>query len=327
MGQRQVADFVRQQAVREEDLEPYLEAINPGRNIVSILEYAVDVHAALMGMEKQGDTLPWRKTHENFRMRPGEVTLWFGVNGHGKSAVTTQVALWLALQGKASCIASFEMLPAVTLLRMLRQCAGNPDPSEKFTNHFLQSLCNHIWIYDKHGRVETAKILAAIRYCADKKKTTHFFIDSLMKCVAGEDDYNGQKDFVADLCDVAKETETHIHLIHHSRKLANEDAAPNKFDAKGTGAITDQVDNVIAVWRNKPKERDDEKALAMGAALSAEGPDFVLACDKQRNGGWEGSWAMWGDRKSWHFRETPKPGWMKGYELPPLGQAEPGAAG
>ena len=36
--------------------------------------------------------LPWRKTHPDFHFRPAEVTLWAGINGHGKSQIIGQVA-------------------------------------------------------------------------------------------------------------------------------------------------------------------------------------------------------------------------------------------
>ena len=55
------------------------------------------------------------------------------------------------------------------------------------------------------------------------------------------------------------------------------------MDVKGTGAITDQVDNVLTVWRNKKKE---EQRVA-GTAVHTE-PDALVICDKQRNGEWEG---------------------------------------
>lgn len=320
--------FVRENRITDAELESYRDITNPGRNVVSITDYDVEVGALLLGKEMAGDTLPWPKTHQHFRLRPGEVTLWHGINGHGKSAITTQLALYLALQSRFSCIASFEMLPERTLLRMVKQCAGSSQPSMQFMANFFITLCSRIWIYDRRGRIDPNLLFAAIRYCAEVKKTSHFFVDSLMKCVPGEDDYNRQKDFVGELCEVAKETQTHIHLVHHVRKGADEKGIPTKFDAKGSGAITDQVDNVLAVWRNKSKEKDDAKALEMGAALTAEGPDFLLICDKQRNGGWEGTWALWGDVRSWHFRETVKVPWDVGYALPERAQtAEPGSNG
>ena len=51
--------------------------------------------------------MPWRKTHGLVQFRPGEVTLWGGANGNGKSLVTGMVALSLCAQGEKVAIASF----------------------------------------------------------------------------------------------------------------------------------------------------------------------------------------------------------------------------
>ena len=53
--------------------------------------------------------MPWTKTHGEFSFRPGEVTVYAGANGHGKSLITGQIALYLVKQGAKVCIASFEM--------------------------------------------------------------------------------------------------------------------------------------------------------------------------------------------------------------------------
>lgn len=42
-----------------------------------------------------------------------------------------------------------------------------------------------LWLYDQQGTVTAKKISAVARYCATEKGVRHFFIDSLMKCVAG----------------------------------------------------------------------------------------------------------------------------------------------
>ena len=42
------------------------------------------------GVKIYGDPMPWQKTHDDFRFREGEVTIWAGVNGQGKSLVMGQ---------------------------------------------------------------------------------------------------------------------------------------------------------------------------------------------------------------------------------------------
>ena len=254
--------------------------------------------------------MPWRKTHSMVQFRPGEVTVWGGANGNGKSLVTGQVGLSLCAQGEKVCIASFEMKPAKTLERMGRQFSGfNPnDPAFAGSDAATQELLDvyrqfkewtdgRLWLYDQQGTVTTRQVCAVVRYCAKERGITHFFVDSLMKCVSGEDDYNGQKQFVDELTSIARDNGIHVHLVHHIRKPTDESHKPTKYDYKGSGAITDQVDNVISVWRNKAKEkkRDEDKQV------DEKEPDALLICDKQRNGEWEGSIGLWFDRASMQY--------------------------
>lgn len=253
--------------------------------------------------------LPWQKTHRLIQFRPGEVTIWGGANGAGKSLVTGMVALSLLAQNQRVCIASFEMKPKKTLERMARQfsCHNPDDPAFAGSEQARDALidvyeqfrdwASGLFLYDQQGTVTAKKVAAVARFCATEKGVKHFFVDSLMKCVAGEDDYNGQKAFVDELTAIARDHDMHIHLVHHIRKPGDESHKPNKYDYKGTGAITDQVDNVISVWRNKPKERKAEE----GKDVDAKEPDALLICDKQRNGDWEGSIGLWFDKSSQQF--------------------------
>jgi len=75
------------------------------------------------GVQIVGEKLPWTKTHDYFRLRPGELTIWAGYNGHRKSMLVGQVMLWLCRDNPV-CIASFEMTPLESLFRMCQQAAG-----------------------------------------------------------------------------------------------------------------------------------------------------------------------------------------------------------
>ena len=262
------------------------------------------------GVKEKHAFMPWEKTRELIQFRPGEVTIWGGPNGSGKSMVTGQVALSLAAQNEKVCIASFEMKPTKTLERMGRQFTTFSLTDQYMQDETIRKLTaehygefrdwtdSRLWIYDQQGTVQWKQVCAVARYCAKELGITHFFIDNLMKCVAGEDDYNGQKAFIDELCSIARDENMHIHIIHHIKKPASDDQKPSKYDFKGTGAITDQLDNVIAVWRNKKKER----ARQDGKALDEREPDSMLIVDKQRNGeGWEGNIGLWYHPQSQQF--------------------------
>ncbi|MGN1057201.1 MAG: DnaB-like helicase C-terminal domain-containing protein [Comamonas sp.] len=257
--------------------------------------------------------LPWRKTHALIEFRPGEVTLWAGANGNGKSLVTGMASLSLCAQGEPVCIASFEMKPTTTLARMARQWSGENPQHPKWAGsaagikhmvdlyeQFRDWTTNKLWLYDQQGTVVPSQVVAMCRYAAKVLKVKHVVVDSLMKCVPDEDDYNGQKRFVDELTAIARDHHIHIHLIHHVKKLPSEDQKPNKYDLKGTGAITDLADNVILVWRNKAKERKREENK-LTEEMDAKEPDTLLICDKQRNGEWEGSIGLWFEKQSQQF--------------------------
>lgn len=293
----------------EIDFAAYIRETEAKQKVRPASEYVDEIIDALWGDKKDPMAyMPWDKTHNHIQFRPGEVTLWAGINGHGKSLVTGQVALSLMGQSEKVCIASFEMKPRKTLERMARQWSTNAPFSEFDTPETIETAKDiyrqfgewtdrKLWLYDQQGTVDAETVLGVARYCAKELRITHIFIDSLMKCVRGEDDYNGQKEFLDELCSLARDCMVHVHLIHHIKKLSSEDQQPGKYDAKGSGSISDQVDNFISVWRNKPKERDREA----GKLVSPETPDAFLICDKQRNGEWEGRIGLWFDKASQQF--------------------------
>lgn len=256
--------------------------------------------------------LPWQKAHDLFAFRRGEVTLWAGVNGHGKSLMTGQCIMSLMTQGERCCIASFEMKPRKTLERMSRQFSGQSPHGEWMKDPAVLATYREVydqfgiftdkllWLYDQQGSVKTETLLGVIRYCANELRVQHFVIDSLMKCVSGEDDYNAQKNFVDELCSAARDLNIHIHLVHHIRKLSSEAHLPDKTDVKGSGSITDQVDNLLMVWRNKAKE----DARATGKNVDEKEADAALICGKQRNGEWEGRIKLWYESQSQQFVGT-----------------------
>jgi len=292
------------------DFEAYLAMTEPQQKVRPAREYVEELIANLgVSLKERRVVLPWQKTHALFAFRPGEVTLWAGVNGHGKSLITGMAMMSIIGQGDKACIASFEMKPLKTLKRMGRQFAGQNDDAawisdphvladfKEIYEQFAIFADDRLWLYNRQGTADRRILIGVIRYAVLELGVNHFVIDSLMKCVAGEDDYNGQKAFVDELCALARDLDIHIHLVHHLRKLGSEADTPDKADVKGSGSITDQVDNLLLVWRNKKKERD----AAVAKKVAADEPDAMLICDKQRNGEWEGRIALWYDKDSQQF--------------------------
>lgn len=253
--------------------------------------------------QRAGFDLPWSKTVGRIRVYPGEVSVWAGYNGSGKSLLLGQVVRASMANGYRACIASFEMSAAKTLGRMVSQVYGR-SPTEIQVGLEVDYLDENVWIFDLVGTAKSEKMIEVFQYASRRYGIQQFVVDSLAKLGMAEDDYAGQKRTVEALTEFAIKYDVHVHLVAHARKGADEFSPPRKMDIKGTGAITDMVDNVYLVYRNKSKERDMEK-IASGEKIRGktkeqieEQYDAVLICDKNREDGCdaEGMYGLFFDK-------------------------------
>jgi twinkle protein len=247
-----------------------------------------------------GDKLPFPSADQKIGFRKKEITVLAGVNGHGKSLILGQIALDIVNKGSKILMASLEMPPVSTLARMSRQATGVNIPSKQQINKFMQWQLDYFYLFNHVGSLEAWQVISLCRYASIELGVSHVIIDSLTKCTRGEADYDGQKDFMNQLCEVAKEMNIHIFLVHHVRKGNDEAETANKFDLKGSGSISDLVDNVMIISRNIKKERETERNLIADNSV----PDAALIVSKQRHGDWNGTLGLWFDKKSQQFTES-----------------------
>lgn len=260
------------------------------QNIREPGDFVSELNALVRG-ENNGTPFP---LDPRLSFREGEVTLWVGQNGSGKSMMTGQMASAFAMRGERTLICSFEMSPARTLFRMMRQAMGRYPKHEAATTVFLGHWLN--WLHqsrkDKKPLIYLSNCRAGITpdaacgmgaYAAETLGCKHIIIDNLMKVVSGEDNYNAQKDFVSDLTQLAQDFKCHVHLVHHVRKSGSESDAIDKFSVRGTSAITDLADNVLLLQRNFDKIKRIEKGILTAEDEAGE-PDSFLRIAKQRNG-------------------------------------------
>lgn len=237
----------------------------------------------------EGDLLPWEKTHETIQFRPGELSIWGGYNGSGKSQILSNAILsWL--HHSRAVIASLEMRPRDTIMRMLLQTSNKvyPLPNEDRTQFSLWTD-DRLWIYNQLDQVPFDRILGMVKYSASKIGAKHVVVDSLMKCGVDDSDYDGQKNFVDHLSWAAKTFNVHIHLVAHMRKRGSENDMPGKFDVFGSSAITNLADQVLAVWRNKEKEQAIKNGMIWNGDCKH---DVVLRVLKNRHSGAEDDFGL-----------------------------------
>ncbi len=238
------------------------------------------------------------KLRDRLRFPPGGTTAWAGYSGHRKSTFTGQVALDLAVQGERVLLVSLEMLPEMTLHRMARQAAGKARPDDWQLERFNRWSDDRLWLFDHRGRITPEHSAAVLRYFAEEHRGTQAIIDSMMMVCTSEEHLDEQKQFATDVVRIAQESGLHVHVVAHCRKPASgaEDKPPTKHDLRGSASITDQLDNVVTIWANKPKIRKLELGATEGELLND--PDSAVTVEKARNGPWEGRCKLWFDQAS-----------------------------
>jgi twinkle protein len=264
------------------------------------LSYVEEVVAMFAGpsIATTGATLPWPGLQDRIRLRPAELSVWTGINGHGKSDLLGHVMVDLIKQGERVCVFSGETMPRKLLYRLIQQACATAAPTEGYVRAAHGWLDGSLWIFDRTGNADQQALFEAFRYAAKRYRVTHFFVDSLLKCGLAEDDYTGQKRFIEQLCDFKNEFNVHVHLVAHARKGQDESRAPGKMDIRGGGALTDLPDNVFSVWRNKAKE-------AKGEPKGEGDRDAEVQCLKQRATGDEPLMRLWFDHTCLQFKQSP----------------------
>ncbi len=272
-------------------------------------EFENDVAAELARVD-EGYLLPWSKTHKTIKLRPGEVSVWAGINGHGKSQIVSDVTASLVCSGVRACVASMEWRTPKWLLRMVCQIGAVSTPTESYARQIVRQLADTLWTFDVAGSSKAERIMEVMEYALRRYDIRLFVIDNLTKCGFADDDYSGQKKFVEGLADFARRTGAHVILVAHMRKGESEDHFSGKFGVKGSGGITDMVATVIEVWRNKAREQAlqrfaaDPEHFPLPPKYDPEGErgmDAMLIVHKQNANGEEPQVRLWFDKATGQF--------------------------
>ncbi len=275
------------------------------KNVVTFMDEVMAEFYPQEGI-KTGFSIPFPKIAKDVIFRPGEVSIYTGINGHGKSLLLSQIILAGADAGEKFCVAPTEMKPAKWLKRQVRQATGERLPIPDKIRDFHIWAYDWMWIFNVTGVNKKERVLEVFEYAWRRYGATQFVIDSLMKLGMAEDDYNGQKAFMETICDFSIKTDSHVHIVAHARKGKDEKEIKGKMDIKGTGAITDLASNVFSHWRNKHKEEVIEESFKDCRNPPIETlllPDAIFRCDKQREGEWEKSLNLWYDHDSMNYRD------------------------
>lgn len=199
----------------------------------------------------------------------GELSVWTGRSGQGKSTFLGQLMIEAVNEGKSVCAYSGELRADRFQYWINLQIAGpkNIDfffdkVKDKKVAFVKQDISNRIkewyrgkfWLYDNNLNAENSEeagIIKLFTYAARKYDCKVFLVDNLMtsKFDTGKsetDYYRAQSNFVGELINFAKTYNVHIHLVAHPNKGKGK---LEKENVSGTGDITNRADNAFSVER------------------------------------------------------------------------------
>jgi twinkle protein len=278
----------------------------PGLRLPS--EYADQVVALFWPKEGEhvGYRTPYGTLAKSLLFRPGELTIWTGDAGAGKTQILSDCTVDWIKQGSRICLSSLEMHPRHTLRRMVMQVVGTDQPTEPAARASLEWLSGGLLLYDHTGKRLIDEMLKLFDYGRARYGCDQFIIDSLMRLGVAGDDYGGQETVIFRIVEWCMASKVHIHLVAHSKKGERDRGAPATEDIKGAMEIGANAFNIISIWRDR-KFEDAVSLLrtsdAEGAAkMAAERPGVILNVAKQRNGDFEGKTGLWFDQKTYRYR-------------------------
>lgn len=230
----------------------------------------------------------------------GEVSVWTGRRGEGKSTLLGQMLLESINQGFPVCAYSGE-LPAWRFKQWVSLQAAGPDNVTAKTDTysgkpfysvspFIQSQIDEWWrdkffLYDNQGGSDEGRIIRIFEYACRRYGCCMYLLDNLMAVRLGgssdADYYRAQSEFTGRLVEFAKKNEVHVHLVAHPRK-GDKNSRLEADDVGGSGDVTNRVDNVFSLKRLSEKEAEQNgfhsvlsvlKNRAYGSTISV-GLDF-----------------------------------------------------
>lgn len=221
-------------------------------------------------------------------MYEGDMNVWTGRRGEGKSTVLTQLLLEAIEQGCNVCAYSGEIPADRFKYTVCLQAAGSSfvkdfedAQAQRVSQYVPKEILGNInrwidgrfWLYDNRI-VETDEAESVIRVFEQAYRRYNcrvFLVDNLMTvrtCRRDSDFYQLQADFTIRLRKLAENLGVTIHLVVHPRKAPR--GVADNDDVGGLSTITNIACNVFSVKRLMDDKRDEL------------GCDAILSCMKNR---------------------------------------------
>ena len=184
--------------------------------------------------------------------RTGELTIFSGPTGCGKTTFLSQMSLDYCSQNVPTLWGSFEIRNTRLMAKMLRQIAPkSPDLMNAEELQILQSRFEALPMYfmDHFGSTVFEDVLDTMEYAVLVHGVKHILLDNLQFMLSGQDNGNIDKFAIADkvigqLREFCSKRNVHITLVVHPRK-EEDGAALGLNSISGTAKATQEADLVV----------------------------------------------------------------------------------
>ena len=195
----------------------------------------------------------------------GELSVWSGRSGQGKSTFLSQVILEAVNKGYKVCAYSGELFNTQFQNWIELQACGNEHlekrydtikqhdvylPSKEAETKIKQWLTGKFYLYNNEFTCKDNNIIDVFKYAYKHYGCKVFLVDNLMTAKyesSNRDNYYLQQSiFVGELVRFAKTNNVIVHLIAHPKKTQGE---LTKEDISGSLDITNRADNAFTVNR------------------------------------------------------------------------------
>lgn len=255
-------------AYLERDLNPVAKLVDLGAQNVR------HIRDGWLARQRDYQTTPFDPDGKYLRLFPGGVTIWSGFPGAGKTTLLRQLVCHLLHRGQGVFMASLEEDPADLFVRLCCGAAGTVEPTEAQLEWFVFAYAERLRLWGVIGDARHVELLALIRVLAREHGIRHAVIDSLMSLDVDSTDWEAQRRFALTLCNTARASGSHIHLVAHPRKPSSADRyGADLNDVAGSADLGRRVDNIVFVQRAKGEE-----------LLASDVTNMKIALRKQRYG-------------------------------------------
>jgi len=254
---------------------------------------AVDRGFAYQNLKWVGYDTPWHDVNKKFKFVKGELTLFSGYTGQGKSEISSQLALHAVSQGARAFLVSLEMSLGQTTDRLKQQATGKPILTLDEYKKVGKFIDDKIHLLDKVGQLKIDDVIKICRFVEAVQRIDFLIIDNLMMLVDSSDEMQSQKEIVLKSKIFSAKYDAHVFIVAHPRKT---DSVLTKADVKGNGDITSLADNVFSVRRMSKEEQKNvphdtligvmksrfsgHQEISIGMAFDSECKRFYQTSDK-----------------------------------------------